>query len=261
VAGLRAADGGSGELLADGDFEVGYVGDDGGEHRVPLVDAWSVRFEEAAPVRRFRWTKSQRHYPGRWWTATVGRHVGYESWLERDHLMLLDFDPAVVGVASQPFWLSWTAPAGEAESGTPAKASAFAHAPDFFARRADGSAVVVDCRPADRIGPRDAAKFAATGTACGVLGWEYRLVGAPDAVVVGNVRWLAGYRHPRHRLAEVAAALRDAFAAPAALMAGAEAVGDPIAVLPVLFHLLWRCELAVDVSVPLHEAAPVAVAG
>jgi hypothetical protein len=33
------------------------------------------------------------------------QHVGYESWLERDHLMLLDYDPDVVGIASQPFWL------------------------------------------------------------------------------------------------------------------------------------------------------------
>jgi len=36
----------------------------------------------------------------------------------------------------------------------------------------------------------------------------------------------------------VAAALRAAFAEPAPLMAGAEAAGDPIAVLPVLFHLM-----------------------
>jgi hypothetical protein len=28
--------------------------------------------------------------------------VGYESWLERDRLILLDFDPEVVGIASQP---------------------------------------------------------------------------------------------------------------------------------------------------------------
>ena len=35
-------------------------------------------------------------------------------------------------------------------------------------------------------------------------------------------------------------------------MAGAEAAGDPIAVLPVLFHLLWRHELAADLSVPLY---------
>jgi hypothetical protein len=35
-------------------------------------------------------------------------HVGYELWLERDHVMLLDFDRDMVGIASQPFWLLWT---------------------------------------------------------------------------------------------------------------------------------------------------------
>ena len=40
---------------------------------------------------------------------------------------------------------------------------------------------------------------------------------------------------------------------PTPLMAGTAAAGDPIAVLPVLFHLLWRGVLAVDVSVPLHQ--------
>ena len=34
-------------------------------------------------------------------------------------------------------------------------------------------------------------------------------------------------------------------------------VGDPIAVLPVLFHLLWRQALLVDLTVPLHEASRV----
>jgi hypothetical protein len=36
--------------------------------------------------------------PGWWWLATTGRHLGFESWLEHDHLMLLDFDPAVTAV-------------------------------------------------------------------------------------------------------------------------------------------------------------------
>jgi hypothetical protein len=39
----------------------------------------------------------------------------------------LDFDPSVVGIASQPFWLHWTDEAGKPAS----------HAPDFFARRRD----------------------------------------------------------------------------------------------------------------------------
>ncbi len=42
---------------------------------------------------------------------------------------------------------------------------------------------------------------------------------------------------------------------PRALMDGALAVGEPVVVLPVLFHLLWSHELTVDVSVPLHADA------
>jgi len=47
--------------------------------------------------------------PGRWWSATDGRHVGDESWLERGQVMRLDWDQAVTGIASQPFRLRWTA--------------------------------------------------------------------------------------------------------------------------------------------------------
>jgi CoA transferase family III len=90
-----------------------------------------------------------------------------------------------------------------------------AHAPDFFARRSDGSALVVDCRPVERRPPRDVAKFDATAEVCALLGWEYRLVGATDPVVTANVRWLAGYRHPRHRLAGTAESLRSVFTTPA----------------------------------------------
>lgn len=46
----------------------------------------------------------------------MGCHVGLESWLEPDVLMLLDFDPAVVAVASQPFWLFRRTQQGETRS-------------------------------------------------------------------------------------------------------------------------------------------------
>jgi hypothetical protein len=88
--------------------------------------------------------------------------VGYESWLERDRLVLLDFDPDVVGIASQPFWLFWTTAEGKPRS----------HAPDYFARLADGSALVLDVRPADRIKPRDQAAFDATREVREALGWH-----------------------------------------------------------------------------------------
>ncbi|MFB7651507.1 MULTISPECIES: TnsA-like heteromeric transposase endonuclease subunit [unclassified Streptomyces] len=201
-------------------------------------------FEHALPVRAFASYRRQRNLPGLWWSATTGGHVGYESWLERDHVMLLDIDPAVVGITSQPFWLFWSAANGRAVS----------HAPDYFARRDDGMAVVIDCRPADRRGPRDVAKFEATAVACAEVGWEFRLLGAPEPVVVRNVRWLAGYRHPRHWVEPAASRLREVFAEPLPLMDGAAAAGEPLAVLPVLFHLLWSHELTVTCRCPCTAA-------
>lgn len=217
--------------------------EDGVEQRVPLAEAWTVPFEYGRPVRRFTPRKGQRHLSGLWWSATTGSHVGFESWLERDHLMALDFESAVVGIASQPFWLHW----GDEMAGR------VSHAPDFFARRADGSAVVIDCRPVERRKPRDVAKFEATAAACALVGWECRLVGAADAIVTANLRWLAGYRRPRHHVPDTAQVLRQVFATPMPLLAGAQAAGEAMAVLPVLFHLLWRRELTVDASAPLHQ--------
>ena len=74
---------------ADDGFEVSYVADDGAEHRVPLAQASAVPLEQGMPVRRFTSRKGQRHLSGLWWSATTGRHVGFESWLERDHLLHL----------------------------------------------------------------------------------------------------------------------------------------------------------------------------
>jgi hypothetical protein len=152
--------------------------------------------------------------------------------------MALDADPDVVGVAAQPMWLHWTA-----EAGRPVR-----HAPDFFARRADGTGVVIDVRPDQRIGDQDAAVFAATAQACAQVGWEYQRVGELAPVQAANLRWLSGYRHPRFAQAELAARLAEVFAEPGPLLGGAAAAGDPVAVLPVLFGMLWRGELAGDLE-------------
>jgi hypothetical protein len=81
------------------EFEVAFA-TEAGEQRLSLTEAWSVPFESCLPVRRFPSYKGQCHYIGQWWTATTGTLVGFESWLERDRLMLLDFDPDTVGLAS-----------------------------------------------------------------------------------------------------------------------------------------------------------------
>jgi hypothetical protein len=43
----------------------------------------------------------------------MGRLVGFESWVERGHLVALDFAPEVTAIVSQPFWLCWQSPAGK----------------------------------------------------------------------------------------------------------------------------------------------------
>ena len=165
---------------------------------------------------------------------------GYESVLERDHAMFLDFDPAVVGFSSQPFTLCW-------HDGRRQRR----HTPDFFARLADGTGVVVDVRPDERVGDRDAEAFAVTAQACEQVGWMFRRVGVPDAVWTANVRWLAGYRAPRCHRPEVAARLVAVFATPTPLFVGVEEVGPPIAVLPMAYHLLWRHVLVADLRTAL----------
>lgn len=80
--------------------------------------------------------------------------------------MLLDHDRRVVGLASQPFRVTWQ---GEKRR--------LSHTPDYFARLEDGSGLVVDVRPADRVGLEDAVKFSATEAMCQERGcWSFALV-------------------------------------------------------------------------------------
>ncbi|MFI1294431.1 TnsA-like heteromeric transposase endonuclease subunit [Streptomyces sp. NPDC020792] len=221
--------------------ELSYVDAVHERQRRPLLDCVTARFEDMAPVRPFRWSRGDRHFAGWYWAASAGQHVGFESWLERDRLVLMDFDPQVTGIASQPFWLHWHD--GERER---------RHAPDYFVRRADGSAVVVDVRADDQIAPKDAEAFIATQFAYAQAGWGFERVGTPNVVLLANVRWLSRYRHPRCLNLPAADRLREVFAEPAPLLPGADAAGDRLATLPTLFHLLWLQELTFkDPSVEL----------
>lgn len=232
-------------------FEVEFVDESGERQRVSLASCHGAAFERADPVRSFPSLKGRANYLGLWWAATCGRHVGYESWAERDVAMMLDFDSLVTAFSSQPFWLRW-------HDGRRARR----HAPDFFARRADGAGLVVDVRPDDLVDQAAAESFAVMATACAEAGWEFQRTGGPPAVLTANVRWLAGYRHPRCLRPDTAEALAGALGEPRPLLAAAEAAGEPIAVLPVLYHLMWRNVIVADLeSAPLGPGTVVSLAG
>ncbi|HEX2807142.1 MAG TPA: TnsA-like heteromeric transposase endonuclease subunit [Kineosporiaceae bacterium] len=214
---------------------VEYRSADGGALSGPWSSMWSTPFESASPWRGFASYRGQSSFSGWWWSATTRAHVGFESWLERDQLMVLDFDPGVLGIASQPFRLSWRDAAGVRRR----------HVPDYFARLADGSGLVVDVRADDRIGESDAAAFEVTRRACEQIGWRFRRVGAVGATLLANLRWLAGYRHPRHARPVDRQVAREVFGAGLPLVEGARQLGDPVRVLPGVYHWLWRGDLLV----------------
>jgi hypothetical protein len=210
------------------DFNLSFVDVDGRRRCELLSSCWMVPFERVLPVRTFSSYKGMKNFSGLWWSATTSEHVGYESWLERDQVMALDFDPDVTGLSSQPFQLSWQQDAEDCS-----------HTPDYFVRLRDGTGVVIEVRDDDRIDTKDTQAFAATERACRAVGWEFRRVAAIEAVRASNLRWLAGYRHPRCMDTARANSLRQAFREPHPLLEGTMRVGDPIAVLPILRKL--RC--------------------
>ncbi|MXM68936.1 TnsA-like heteromeric transposase endonuclease subunit [Streptomyces sp. HUCO-GS316] len=246
-AGVSAVASGACRVPEPGVVEAEFAGVDGTLVQRRWVEAAvAVRFEQLAPVAAFPVVPGRRWGPGWWWSATTGRHVVHGSQAMCMQLMALDRDPQVVGLSARPVRLIWRDP----DSGR-----ALTWVPQLFARYADGRALLADCpATAERAGDRAARAAAVLEAACAAVGFTYRRLLPPDKVVAANVRWLAGYRHLRHRdVGGVEQAVLEAFTTPRPLMAGAAAAGEVLATLPVLYHALWRGRLAADLTRPLGE--------
>jgi hypothetical protein len=203
---------------------------------------------DAVPWRTFRWYQGQRHYSGKYWSATESDHVIYESRLELSALLMADFDPAVSKIKAQPFLL--TALVGARRS---------RHIPDYLLLR-DGGPVVVDVVRAARLDdPKIASLCAWTKQVVESLGWSYEVISEQPPVVLGNVRFLAGYRRQRFVEPDVVAYLRSC----ATNLAGvridvaecqvAKRFPYPL-VRSALLHLLWRQEFVVDLAEQLRPS-------
>ena len=116
------------------------------------------------PVREFRWHEGRRHYSGWYWCATGQCLVVYESRQELARIMLADFDPAVAGVAAQPFRLI-----GRDRS------RVRRHVPDVLLAGADGGVTVVDVKtPGKRADPEVRAVMEWTRRVAALRGWAFR---------------------------------------------------------------------------------------
>ncbi|MEU0596590.1 MULTISPECIES: TnsA-like heteromeric transposase endonuclease subunit [Streptomyces] len=238
----QAAAGGGGAGI-----EAAFVTAGGQATQLPWDQAAvSVRFEDLAPVSAFPVLPGRRWGPGWWWSATTGRHVVHGSAAMRTQLMVLDRNPDVTGLSARPVRLLWRDVAnGRVRSWVP----------QLFARYADGTGLLADC-PSSPAAGGDRAQQArmVLEAVCARVGWSYRRLEPPPAVVAANLRWLAGYRHPRYQGPPgLRAALAEAFAAPRPLADGVAVVGDSLQVLPAAYHALWCGHLTTPLDEPLHE--------
>ncbi|MET8117322.1 TnsA-like heteromeric transposase endonuclease subunit [Streptomyces prasinus] len=222
----------------------------GQAHQVSWLEAaQDVVFEDCPVIRSFPVRYGRRVAPGWWWSSTSGRLVAYGSGAMRIQLMLLDREPGVVALACRPVELVWRENSGRVVG----------HAPQLMARLKNGSGLLVDC--VGRSGPsaRLAGRAQIVTAAAEAAGWCYRFAEPPDPVLVANVRWLAGYRHPRHGAGPWLPRLMAAFGNPRPAVEAVRELGDPIAVWPAVFHALWSGVLRVRLNEPLHERVAVSV--
>lgn len=167
--------------LAAATVEVKY---DGRVCDIRSEQVSELELSRVAPIRIPKAYPGRENYSGAYWSATTGRHHWFESLYEKTALSVLDRDPDVVDIATQPFKLRW------ARLG-------MTHFPDFLICRSDGSRLIVDVRPRRKIKARDAELFAITAAWAGSLEMDYRLFADLAKVQDWNIRLLAGYRHPR----------------------------------------------------------------
>jgi hypothetical protein len=230
---------------------VRYKRADGTVAEVRWADADASAIVDGMPWRQFRWYLGQRSKAGTYWCATEHRHVAYESRLELSRLVMKDFDPHVLRIASQPFRLV-------ADVG----GTSLTRVPDFLAIT-DAGPLVVDVKRALELDNPDVAQILAlTRRVVADRGWAYELATEPPEMVYANIRFLAGYRRgwlfQPEVLTEVRAVLeRLGEASIGAILAE---TGFPRrAAFPGLMHLMWLGECTADLTRPLAAATELAV--
>lgn len=207
-------------------------------------------FEFAEPIRNFPAYRGRRAHQGRYWFSRSHSRVNHESLFEKTALRVLDFRGDIAKVSSNPFWLLWAKDSGPKR-----------HAPDFFARRTNGSVLVVDVKPEHRITDDDRIQHVRTREVCVELGWDYEEFTTMDPVVDRNLRLLSGYSRPQFAFEPAAAhtavtvleaaetgrvRLADLLDAVCAGSGLDDAIG-----LCGIYHMTWHGHLRMDLAHPL----------
>ncbi|SDG25942.1 TnsA endonuclease C terminal [Limimonas halophila] len=190
-----------------------------------------------------------------------GRAVPFESSLERDLLVLLDFDEDVASVAAQPYTLSFAGPGGERRRYTP----------DFRVRRHSGPPTVYEVKYRQELRerwPDLKPRFRAAARDARQRGLRFEVV--TEVEIRGprleNARFLRPYldRRPdagtESRLLDAMTQLGTAKPGDILNTAFPEHASRSMA-LPSLWRLVALGRIAADLDAPLTMATPLRAVG
>jgi hypothetical protein len=229
--------------------------EDGTQVDRPLAALRAEQVLGGKPWRMVRNRRGQRHFSGFYWSATTGGFVVYESRLELGRLLLADFDPAVAGIAAQPFRLQ-ACVGGKTRR----------HVPDLMLRHVDHSVTVVNVKPASRLAdPKVAEALSWPARLIEGHGWAHEIwTGEGMERVLANVRFLAAARRaeivPAETISAVLASVvpGDTIRALTFRLSGSI---PAVQVKPAVLRLLWQQCLTTDLQRILDGDSVLEVAG
>jgi hypothetical protein len=218
-----------------------HLRDEGGERYIEVRGQLDLPVEELHPLReRFARRQYQDNTPGLLWCHTTGDYLEYESWLEAQWLMLLDFDTNVQWFVTQPIRFDVVD-----------RGQVWQHVPDVLARLANGRLWLIDVKPTLRHRAENVVlQRQRTERLCAELGWTYTLVGDLPRPRIDNVKWLRSAARDFHcpDRDRIEQELIDAAAIPVRFDELVAQVRPAILSRPVLTQLLWRQQLLCDLD-------------
>lgn len=214
------------------DITIRYCAASGEVVTAPLQTVGAESIVAGLPIRIPPTYRGQRNYPGLFWALTRNRTLVYESLLELDRLWLADFDSTVVGIATQPFQISWR------ESSV-----ARFHVPDVLLTHSDMRVTVVDVKPESLVNKTEVKRqFGSTRGMCRDRGWGYEVFTGGDGMVLRNIKALAVGRRPERLPEALISQSRES------LSTGTVTLGEALARRPIgSDESLWRAALLAHV--------------
>lgn len=220
-----------------------------------------ARLAEITPVRRIG--TSRRALTGSV-ILSGGGAVEFESSLERDHLLLLDFDPEVVNLREQPFTLRYL------DEGLQRKYTPDVQV-DFLSRSGQSRTVVYEVKPLAVLKEEFQTlrpKFKAAISHCRSRGWKFKIVTEKHIrhPLLKNAKFLKRYKNLedqpiiREQLCRSLCGMERA--TPSSLLTATYWHGEKrMSAIPVLWQLVAKRVIGVDLNEPLTMRSEIWMVG